>query len=211
MVVLLKLYKRIDIEELLSSISSFIYPIDHIYIHIDYSDNETVELLKNILYKTLKLPFKVYISESNLGCSNAHKNALKWVYSFKEVDKVWIMEDDLKLIKEPSFCYEPNVEIYVLTEYFWSYIIDRSTYNYLESINLQDLDLPQIHKDLLIKLQDNNQPLIWDAELELKLSYNKSFHIPINREICFESTRVPSTRSNETLVYVTYKNGVRII
>lgn len=210
MVVLLKLYKRTDIEELLSSISSFIY-INYIYIHIDYSDNETIETLKNTLHKALKLPFEVYISESNLGCSNAHKNALKWVYSFKEVDEVWIIEDDLKLIKNPSFCYELNVEIYVLSEYFWSYIIDRSTYTYLESINLQDLDLPQIHKDLLLKLKSLNQPLIWDAELELKLKYDKSFYIPINREVCFESTRVPSTRSNETLVYVTYKNGVRII
>ncbi len=210
MVILLKLYKRTDIEELLSSISSFIY-IDYIYIHIDYSDNETIELLKNILYKTLKLPFEVYVSESNLGCSNAHKNALKWVFSFKEINKVWIIEDDLKLIKEPSFCYKSNIELYVLSEYFWSFIIDRSTYEYLESFNLQDLHLLQIHKDLLNKLQDNNQPLIWDAELELKLNYNKFFHIPINREICFESTRVPSTRSNETLVYVTYKNGVRII
>src|SRR6188508_3071399 len=208
MVGLLKLYKRTDIEELLSSISIFYF--NKLYIHIDYSDNETIETLKNILYKTLKLPFEVYISESNLGCSNAHKNALKWVYSLKEVDEVCIIEDDLKLIKTPSFCYESDNEIYVLSEYFWSYIINRSTYNYLESISLQDLDLPQIHKDLLLKMESLNQPLIWDAELELKLNYNKSFYIPINREVCFESTRVPSTRSNETLVYVTYKNGVRI-
>lgn len=207
MVGLIKLYKRTDIEELLDSISVFYF--NKLYIHIDYSDNETVDTLKNILYKTLKLPFEVYVSNNNLGCSNAHKNALKWVYSFREVDQVCVIEDDLKLIKNPTFCFEPNSEIYVLSNYYWSFIINRFLYNMIEKVNLLEIPLDQIYKDLLIKLQNNNQSLIWDSELQLKLEFLSNF-IDINREICFESTRVPSTRNIETLVFVTYKNNIRI-
>lgn len=204
--ILLKLYKRLDIEELLTSIPSF-YPTK-IYVHVDYSDNETIDKLINILSKTLKLPYKVFISETNLGCSGAHKNALKWVYSFSQVDEVLIIEDDLKLIKYPSFCYESH-ELYVLSNYYWSFILDRSTYNWLESINLEDLPLSQIDRDLLSKMKSQNISLIWDAEMELKIKYS-SFNLPINREICFENIGVPSTRNSETPIFVTYKNGIKI-
>lgn len=197
MVGLLKLYKRFDIEELISSISPL---INEIYIHIDYSDNETIEKLNNIISKTVKIPYKVFISKSNLGCSNAHKNALKWIYTFN-VDHVLIIEDDLKLVSPiPNYIKG----ILVLSEHYWSYIINKETYEYIESFDLLDLDLPQIHKDLIIKTRQLDQPLIWDVELETKI---KHLNIPFERYLSFKGTNAPTTRSNEAFVYVTHKNG----
>ncbi len=201
MVGLLKLYKRFEIEELLTSISSL--NIHTLYIHIDYSDNETINKLQNLLSNTLKIPYKVFVSKTNLGCALAHKNAFKWIYSF-DVDQVLIIEDDLKQVR-PLPEYKSGV--LALSNFYWAYIIDRQTYEYIESFDLLDLNLPQIHKDLIIKLRELDEPLIWDAELEVKIRY---LGIPFTRDICFIGTNAPSTRSNEAFVYVTYKNGVRI-